>query len=134
MPGQSAPGAPVRTTIQLHNARAGHMLPSGDPERYLEVVARATDAGGGVLAEQRWRIGQEWVWWPRAEKKSDNRLAPGEIRSLAADFTMPEGSATVSVRIDHVRISPENHAHHDLGDYPARRTLLVEERVVRPGP
>ena len=65
----------------LINARAGHMLPSGDPERYLDVRATLLD-GSGAVSSQRWQIGQTWVWSPVAEKTGDNRLNVGERREL----------------------------------------------------
>ena len=114
-------------SVTLTNARAGHHLPSGDPERYLEATVTLRDEAGEVLRTEQWRIGQVWEWWPKARKLSDNRLRAGERRTHRVDTSGAAGGS-VHLRVDHVRISPENHAHHSLGDYPARRT--VTERVL----
>ena len=126
-------GETVALEVVLRNARAGHMLPTGDPERYLELVIQARDAAGAVQAETTARIGQQWEWWPTARKLSDNRLAPGEARPVALSVVMPAGGLEIDVALDHVRISPENAGYHDLGDYPTRRRVVDRHARIRPG-
>ena len=123
--------------FSLTNARTGHMLPSGDPERYLDVRASLLDASGGVVTTQRWRIGQTWVWSPKAEKISDNRLGVGERRDMS--WIPGAQGAEISLTIEHVRLSPENLDYHlkllesghpgpsveALRSYPTRRTLFA---------
>ena len=120
----------------LINARAGHMLPSGDPERYLDVRATLLDGSGGTVSSQRWRIGQTWVWSPVAEKTGDNRLNVGERRELS----WTPGTLGASVRL-----SPENLDYHlkllesghpgppieALKSYPTRRTLFDRSVATR---
>lgn len=118
--------------VDLTNARAGHMLPSGDPERYLEVTVEARAPDGDLVSSDQWRIGQVWEWWPVAKKVSDNRLAAGETRTRRLSTAGAEGGQ-VRLQVDHVRISPENHAHHNLGDYPARRTITDQTLMVPRG-
>lgn len=124
----------------LVNARTGHMLPSGDPERYLDVRASLLDSSGGVVSSKRWRIGQTWVWSPKAEKKADNRLAVGERRDMT--WVPQIQGAAIRLTVEHVRLSPENLDYHlkllesghpgpsieALKSYPTRRTLY--ERTV----
>ncbi len=119
-PPQSAPGTEVLVGVYLEHAGAGHRVPTGDPERYLLVTAEAVDAKGTVLARLTHRAGQVWKWWPVAERVSDNRLSPGESRVFPLRFVRPGdgGPVTVRARLEHHRISPENAAHHNLGDYP----------------
>ena len=57
---------------------------------------------------------------------SDNRLSPGESRDLQLRFVLPNDGANTTVRVDHVRISPENLSYHKLESYPARRTVLTD--------
>ena len=74
-------GRPVPVTVRLTNVRAGHMLPTGDPERYLELQLVARNSAGAVVFEGKRTVGQKWEWWPKARKLSDNRLAPGASSS-----------------------------------------------------
>ena len=122
-----ASGVPTAT---LTNVRAGHMLPTGDPERYFELSLTATDPTGTVVGESVLHIGQKWEWWPVAKKVSDNRIAPGEAAVLTLDLPDDATGLTITAQVDHVRISPENASYHDLGDYPTRLTVAVESTTV----
>lgn len=127
----------------LVNARAGHMLPSGDPERYLDVRASLLDGSGGTVSSQRWRIGQTWVWSPRAEKTDDNRLGVGERRVMR--WAPGAKGASIRLTVEHVRLSPENLDYHlkllesghpgppidVLRSYPTRRTLFDRSIATR---
>lgn len=131
-PPQTQPGAEVLVGVYLEHAGAGHRVPTGDPERYLLVTAEAVDARGQVLARLTHRAGQVWKWWPKAERVSDNRLSPGESRVFPLRFVRPAdgGPVTVRARLEHHRISPENAAHHNLGDYPTMRVVERLETVI----
>lgn len=124
LPAPSRAGEQVHVTLDYSNARAGHLLPTGDPERYLEISLRALDGAGAPLGEATARVGQRWEWWPVAKKLEDNRLKPGESRTLGLDLVLSATGATVEYQVDHVRLSPENAAFHDLVDYPTRRTVV----------
>ncbi len=119
-----AAGERAMARVVLAHQRAGHRVPSGDPERYLlvEVEVRTETAS---IAGGRMRIGQRWIWWPVAKKLDDDRLRPGEERTLEIPFQMPAEGATVHARLLHYRISPENAAWHGLEGYPTHR--LVQE-------
>ena len=65
--------------ITLKNNNTGHWLPTGDPERFILVIARLLDTHNRKVAEARLRIGQTWLWNP-ARKVGDNRLKHGESR------------------------------------------------------
>ncbi|MED5373947.1 MAG: multiheme c-type cytochrome [Myxococcota bacterium] len=123
LPEQAEEGSLVVGSIQLHNARAGHSLPSGDPERYLWVEATVVDAQGQVVQRTTHRVGQRWVWWPRAERLDDNRLQAGEQREIPLRFVLPPGGAEITLSVDHYRISPENAAYHGLEDYPTHHRV-----------
>ncbi len=103
-------------SLALTNARAGHRLPSGDPERWIRVEVSFTSAGGTVGTPYRHRIGQIWRWHPTPEKQSDNRLAPRETRVVSVD--VPEGADAALVVVSSHRMSQENADYHELVDYP----------------
>lgn len=94
-------------TVLLTNARAGHYLPSGDPERFLLVVANLYDRAGELTAQDKYRIGQDWIWNP-ARKMGDNRLKQGETRrwrpAISAGVT---ANNTLEVLVLHVRLNTE---------------------------
>ena len=142
---QAAPGEQVPVVITLVNERAGHMVPSGDPER--TVVVRIEGPAGNV---EEWRIGQVWEWHPVSRKLSDNRLKPKEARDHQWSFTMPTEDVELKVSVDHVRMSSENLNYHiekaekghpgpsaeALRAYPTKRRLFSHQTQisVRDGP
>lgn len=130
MPDVAAVGATVTVTGRVENAHAGHMLPTGDPERHLLLTLVATDRSGALLAREVHRVGQVWIWWPEARKLGDTRLEPGETAALTLDFAQPEGGADVVLTVEHVRISDENADFHQLWDYPRRRVVHRVSRSV----
>lgn len=98
--------------VALTNARSGHLLPTGDPERHLRVEVRAEDAAGSVLARQVLRIGQRWDWGDEATGRpavrlADDRLKPGETRRWAPSVATA-GADRLVVEVDHVKVSPDN--------------------------
>lgn len=104
-PQQAADGDSVTVDVHLTNARAGHHLPTGDPERFILAVASISDAGGNVQYEKKLRIGQHWLWNP-ARKIGDNRITFGETRLWKA--TLPSNSARkgqLTVTVLHVRLN-----------------------------
>jgi len=134
------PGEEALVEVYLEHAGAGHRVPTGDPERFLLVIAEAVSADGRVLASLQHRAGQSWTWWPVAKKTDDNRLSPGESRVMPLRFTLPEAPAarpvTVRVRLEHHRISAANAAHHTLRPevYPFHRIVQVETLTVDTAP
>jgi len=125
-----------RLSFTLHNAKAGHMLPTGDPERFLRVTAATVDAQGRTRDEKTWRIGQEWVWHPKAKKLSDNRLQVDERRRY--EWRPKQPAEKWLLRIEHVRLSADNLAYHlsllddessreRLKNYPISRVLFDQE-------
>ncbi len=132
LPDAAAPGSLVQGTLTLHNARADHYVPSGDPERYLLAQIQVRDAQGELLSQSTARIGQRWIWWPKAERLADNRIAPDESRELPLSFAMPEGAVNVSVLVEHYRISPENAAYHELDGYPIKKEIAAFTQSLSP--
>jgi len=100
--------------VTLTNARAAHLLPTGDPERHLRVEARVEDADGRVRGREVLRIGQTWDWGDAAtgrpaRRLADNRLAQGEPRVWRPGLSA-EGATALVVEVAHVRMTPDTAA------------------------
>jgi hypothetical protein len=106
--------------VTLSNSAAGHLLPTGDPERFVLVEVELLDANGARVGEpHRERIGQLWEWYPEPKKLADNRLAPFEEREVR--LRRPENAVSWSLVATNHRISEEALAYHHLEGYPASR-------------
>lgn len=117
--------------LTLSNASAGHLLPTGDPERWVQIDVSFTDpAGQGLGAPFQHRIGQIWEWSVPPRKQSDNRLAPREVRRLSVP--VPPGATRAVVEASSHRISRENADYHGLGAYPRSVTTHRLEVVLSP--
>lgn len=132
LPTAATAGEETSATLHVQNTRAGHKLPTGDPERHYVLTLRARDANGILLAEEMKRIGQVWEWWPEARRLADERLPAGGSTSLVLHWRQGPTPVAVEATVEHVRISDENASHHDLGSYPRRRVVHEEHAVVAP--
>jgi hypothetical protein len=110
--------------VRLSNSAAGHLLPTGDPERFILVEIAFSDSRDRRIGEiHRERIGQTWEWWPTPRKLADNRLAPFEVRQV--QIPRPQGASRWTLVATSHRISAEAVEFHDLAGYP---TLRVTHR------
>ena len=106
--------------LTLTNGTAGHLLPTGDPERFIMVEVEFSDRDGRQVGSiQSERIGQRWKWWPTPEKLGDNRLAPLEAREHR--IRRPPEAQLWSVVASSHRIGAEAITFHNLEGYPASR-------------
>ncbi len=116
--------------LLLKNAQAGHLLPTGDPERFILVHADLVDSAGRALGRQTHRIGQQWEWYPKARKLGDNRLKPLEEREVA--IRPNPRAALLRVTVENWRITEQNAAYHHLsGVYPLSAVVLRAEKHLR---
>ncbi len=124
--------APAKVEIEIENAEAGHKLPTGDPERFIRVVIRATDESGADLGEMVEQYGIEYQWSPVVKLLSDNRLAPKEKRTLSLSFVAPaKGAVKLQVEASRWRISEKNLEYHGLkGRYVPGQTFFEETRTI----
>lgn len=132
LPESLVAGQPVTLQLRLENAEAGHLLPTGDPERFITVEVVARDASGAELARIEERIGAVFQWHPEPKLLSSNKLKPKEVRLLPLELTAPaSGSVTLEVKASKWRINAENLAYHDLeGRYvPGREFHASVERL-----
>ena len=119
----NSPGLDLRATwgdtlrIEMENARAGHMLPTGDPERWIAVDVRFLGDSGDV-GTWTYRIGQRWEWEPSPKKLGDNRLAPKEVR--IEEVPIPAGALSAEIDAWNHRLSDANAEYHHLEDYPRK--------------
>ncbi len=113
----------VRVTAT--NAHAGHLLPTGDPERRvrIEVVFLAGEEPLG--APRALTFGQTWAWTTPPAKVADDRLAP--LASRIERYEIPPGATAVEAVATSHRMSAENAAWHGLEGYP----ISVETHRIR---
>ncbi|MFQ5633052.1 MAG: multiheme c-type cytochrome, partial [bacterium] len=102
----------LKTTITLKNARAGHYLPTADPERFILALAYLEDKDGNRQQVEKLRIGQQWLWNP-ARKVGDNRLKQGETFGWDVSLLLPEQKDGIKfvVLAYNVRLTSENARH-----------------------
>lgn len=114
--GSSCPeGATCKTVgVRITNAWAGHRLPTGDPERHIDVRVRATDGSGEVVASAEQRIASKYKWWPDIVLQYDNRLAPGG--HLTFPLVVPTSALPVTLTVvgRKYRMYESAYRHHDL--------------------
>lgn len=130
LPKTAIAGRKTILRFEISNAEAGHMLPTGDPERFLRVEAFAFTTDGTRLAEKKLRIGSIYRWSPKIELVSDNRLHPKEKRAYQLEFEVPlkAKSLKVSLQASKWRISQENFDYHKLaGRYVASRVFFDKQ-------
>lgn len=98
----------ITVSIQLKNLATGHYVPTGDPERYILIETDILNSDGNILETRDYRIGQEWVWEPKATKVSDNRLKHNEVRKMDFSFQAYSSFRRIRIRATHVRLSDKN--------------------------
>ncbi len=100
--------------IRVTNAYAGHRLPTGDPERHIDIRGEVGGEDGEPVAAVEQRIGSKYEWWPEIVLQYDNRLDPGEHLDVRLAVPASELPAKLSVVADKYRMYPEAYEHHDL--------------------
>jgi len=107
--------------VVIANDRAGHYMPSGDPERHVdvEVVVRR---GSKVVGRAWTRIGSRYAWWPEVTLLADTRIPPGQRRVLIVPVP---SSGEVEIIATKARMYEEAFEYHHLeGSYVRAREFL----------
>lgn len=120
----------VEFSATYKNARAGHWLPTGDPERFLLFRAAMVDEAGKEVSLLTMRVGQEWDWGDAsqsrpAEKIHDNRLKPLEERTWSGSLHVDpaQKGQKLVITVYHVRLNSKN-AEYMMGAQDIDEGLL----------
>ncbi|MBC7884549.1 MAG: cytochrome C554 and C-prime [Saprospiraceae bacterium] len=110
----------LKFTLGLTNVHAGHRVPTGDPERFIEIEIILKDTSGQIVSMTQERIGEQWEWYPKVKKISDNNLNPGESRIFSLQHRLAiKGQYQLEVMVSKHRLTPETADYNDLGsNYP----------------
>jgi nitrate reductase cytochrome c-type subunit len=109
----------LKFTLKVKNEFAGHRVPSGDPERFILIDFQLIDASKKVISSKKYRIGEEWQWYPVAKKLSDNNMNPSEERLYQFNSKLKKGNYQLKIVATKHRLTPETAAYNKLGDnYP----------------
>lgn len=116
-------------SVTMRNERAGHRLPTGDPERWVQVdVHFEDDTGAAIGAPWSHHMGQTWEWWPTPKQLSDNRLQPREERTELVPI--PIGATRAIAQASNHRMTTETAAFHELDGYPL--SVATHRLVITP--
>jgi hypothetical protein len=98
-----AGGQKTTWTLTMTNSGAGHMLPTGDPDRYFLTEIEVRDRTGRVVASRRDTIRRWIVWWPVIYEYRDTRIPPLASRELTMDYTVPDvdEGLTITARVSY---------------------------------
>ncbi|MCA9668746.1 MAG: hypothetical protein KC503_24300 [Myxococcales bacterium] len=134
LPERVPAGKRVTLRFRVTNAEAGHMLPTGDPERFILVTATVKGSDGRKLARRQERFGSLYRWSPEIKLVRDTRLAPKDTRSFTLDIDVPKKASALRVELVATkhRISDENVKYHHLeGRVVPSRRFFSKTRTIR---
>ena len=100
--------------VRVYNEFAGHLFPTGDPERHVDVDVIVRDEEGEVLQEVSERIGSIYEWWPEIKLLSDNRIKPGESLFIDLDLSSDAVPTRVEIKAHKMRMYQEAFDYHEL--------------------
>jgi len=130
--------AAVAIELTVTNHRAGHVLPTGDVERFITMSLSIQSEDGVSLWDHEERFGERWEWHPEARQLSDNSLEPRVPRELRFEAPLPadQGGTGAPLFVEVIgqnhRMTEEN-AEGDgiLGQYPiAVETMRTRVEVM----
>jgi len=123
-------GGQLVVDVVYENAHAGHLLPTGDPERFLRIDVDVIAMNGQRLLHKEVRIGTVYQWDPEPKKLADNRLKAKERRTLQVAMPDPGDDVTVHVKVTKGRISQANLRYHHLEDKVVGEQVVFDDKVV----
>lgn len=120
----------THATVSVANSHAGHHVPTGDPERHVEVHIVVRD-GDTTIQEHDMFFGSKYKWWPKIEKTSDTRIPAGEYKTLKLE--LPPHPVTVEVTAWKYRMYADAFKLHELeGKYVRGREFHASTWRVSP--
>lgn len=127
-----APGTRLRYRLSVKNSFAGHNVPTGDPERFFRIRFQIMDADSNILETKKYRIGEDWQWYPEAKKLSDNNLKPLEEREFKFSYRLPgEQKVFLTVEVSKHRITKKNAKLLGIAEeYPASITIYKRSYTI----
>ena len=107
--------------VVITNDRAGHYMPTGDPERHVDVDV-VVRRGNKIVGRTWTRIGSRYRWWPEIELLADTRIPPGEKRVL---IVAVPSSGTLEIVGTKARMYEDAFQYHQLeGQYVRARQFF----------
>lgn len=79
-----------RAELTLRNEYAGHKVPTGDPERFIEIICELQDENHKIIGSKRDTIGEKWKWYPNAQKLNENNLKPLQQHVTTFDYVFKD--------------------------------------------
>jgi hypothetical protein len=133
-------GKKTTWTLTLTNSGAGHMLPTGDPDRYLLAEFEVVDGTGHVVSSRSMKVSRSIIWWPVIYEYADTRIPPLESRDLTFSYAIPDRQSeqTLNVRVSYHIMTDKAYARlqHKYGlnvEVPYVFTLYEERLPLREG-
>ena len=106
----------LHLTVQTHNKLAGHMLPTGFPDRRLVVDVTGLDRGLSTMFHETRVYGKIFhdkkgnspaPFWLATGVERDNRIAPGEIRTEHFTFSLTGDLAEIRVQLQYFHVGED---------------------------
>lgn len=122
----------LRFSLKVKNEFAGHRVPSGDPERFILINFEVFDDKNTLISSKKYRIGEEWQWYPEAKKLSDNNMNPGEERIYNFNSKLKKGHYKLKIKATKHRLNEESAKYNKLGkNYPLFIQIYEKEFGLR---
>jgi len=113
--------------VVIANDQAGHDMPTGDPERHVD-VAVTVRLRRQIVARAWTRIGSRYQWWPEVKLLADTRISPGRERVLVV---ASPSDGTVEISATKARMYEEAFEYHHLqGQYVRAREFFHQKMGV----
>ena len=104
--------------LDIRNNRAGHHMPTGDPERHIDILVEVHDANQKLVARAYHVLGSRYAWWPKIKLLQDTRIPSGEQRELLVSAPLPGAEVKYPLRVhvtaDKWRMYLDAFEHHQL--------------------
>jgi len=84
-----------KLNISIKNAGAGHKVPTGDSDRFIDLKFYWQVPGQEIKMLESITFKRQMIWQPIIMEWSDNRLAPGQVLNLSWDLPSEEGQLSV---------------------------------------